>query len=228
MQNFRVFFINHFDTERVSDDRLRKFAEDDLQRLSSDGVYPGLVNELQAAYTPYFGAITDEATNTALREGRTRALELAVEAIKKAVSQQEGAIRSKYGVDSPIYQEFLPLGITEYSKATLANIETLVVRFTNAADAHKVDLPGLKAQFDALHADFTAARNTQLGLKGDVATGKSATSTNRNAIEIQLMKNLLTIALDHIGDPEGGLAYFDQSILTAGKGGDEPEPPPTP
>ncbi len=228
MQNLKTFFTNHYDTDRISDNRLRKFTEDHLQRTAELGTYPNLVTETQAVYTGYFGAITDEATKTAIREGQTKAVEAAVKAIKNAVSQQEGLIRAKYGKDSPEYQEFLPQGVSEYADATLANIETLVVRFANAAEAHKAELTGLNTQFNQLHTAFTTARNAQLGTKGEVAAGKATTATSRDAVEIQLMKNLLAIALDHIGDPQGGLAYFDQSILESPGTEDKPEPPPTP
>ncbi len=229
MQNLQVFFINHFDTDRLADDAIRKFAEDHLQRLAKTGAYPALSSAIQTVYTGYFGAITDEATKTAVREGQTRAVENAVKAIKDAVSQQEGTIRGKFGENSSQYQEFLPQGVTEYRKATLENIEEKLVRFANAADKYKADVPGLNSQFDQLHTDFTAARNAQLGTKGDVSTGKTMSRTKRDVVEKQLMTNVLTIALDFIGDPQGGLAFFDQEILNPpSSGAKTPAKPSTP
>ncbi len=59
------------------------------------------------------------------------------------------------------------------------------------------------------------SRDAQLATKGSVATDKSSAATTRNQVETQLMKSLLTIALDHISDAQGGLAYLDQSIIRA-------------
>jgi hypothetical protein len=225
MQNLEKFFVNPFDTSRISDDRMRKFSEDHLQRLAESGLYPALTTAMQAAYGTYFGAITDEATKIAIREGQTKAVDMAMEAIKDAASQQEGAVRAKYGKESPTYQEFYPQGVSEYTKATLANIETILVRFVNAADAHIADLPDLKMQFTALDTQFNNARTAQLASKGEISTSKVQSSEKRDVVEIQLMKDLLTIALDHIGDPPAGLAFFDQSILAING---EDTPPPTP
>lgn len=228
MQNLQVFFINHFDTDRLSDDTIRKFSEDHLQRLLKSGAYPALAAALESAYTGYFGAITDEATKAAIRQGLTKNVELAVKAIKKNISQQEGTIRGKFDKGSAQYQEFFPQGVTEYSDANLSNIEEKLIRFINAATAHAADLPGLATQFGVLHTQYKASRNVQLATKGEVATGKAQSSSTRDAVEVQLMTNLLTIALDHIGDSAAGLAYFDQVILAGGNYGTKPESKPSP
>ena len=213
MQNLDVFFINHFDTDRISDDNIAKFSEDHLMRLSENGLYPGLSAALLGVHQAYFGAITDEATKTAVREGQTKAVDNAVKAIKDQISQHEGTVRGKYGKESPTYQEFFPQGVSEYRQATLANIDEKVTRFINATIAHKADLPALDTQFTDLRATFRDARDAQLGTKGAVGTSKTTSSTTRDEVEKQLMVNLLTIALDNIGKPNAGLAYFDQSIL---------------
>ena len=59
---------------------------------------------------------------------------------------------------------------------------------------------------------------------------KSASSVKRDVVEIQLMKNLLTIALMYVGNEEMCNDFFDQSIIRRKQNGeDEEEPtPPTP
>src|SRR4051794_30945274 len=47
MQNLQVFFINHFDTDRLSDDRIRKFSEDHIQRLAGAPAYSALLAAMQ-------------------------------------------------------------------------------------------------------------------------------------------------------------------------------------
>ncbi len=216
MLNLDVFFTNHFDTTRLSDDRIRSFTESNLRFMATSGRYPALVAETERAYELYFGAITDEATKTAIREGQTIAVDNAVAAIKKMASRREGAVRSAFGKGSTEYEKFLPHGLEEYHQATLGDIEKKTVRFLAAAGDYEEALPGLKAEFATLLGNFRDARKAQLLTKGGVSQGKTTSATTRDAVEVQLMKNLLTIALDHIGDPAGGLAFFDQSILHAG------------
>lgn len=228
MINLENFFKNHFDSTRISDDNFNKFTSDHLERLSNNGGYPALVAALTAAYGTWSGATLSEATNEAIKQGYTKAVNLAVDAIKKAISQQEGTVRGKYAKSSPAYQEFFPLGVTEYTTATLANIKEKLERFINAATAHVADLGApFVAQFTALHNSFDSARNAQLGGKGAVSTHKSTSTTTRDTVETQLMVNVLNIALDHIGDPQGGLAFFDKSILES-KQPAKPKTPPKP
>ena len=84
--------------------------------------------------------MTDEDTKFAVQQGLTIAVENAVENFKKAVSQKEGIVRGNFGKNSPAYQDFFPLGLTEYNKANLQNVELLMQRMVTAANAHVSDL----------------------------------------------------------------------------------------
>lgn len=207
------FFKNHFDTARISDSNFNSFTQDHLQRLTKSGKHPALVAVLTSVYTLWSGATLDEATHTALREGLTKAMNDAFNALKKAISQQEGAVRAKYGTAGSAYQEFYPQGITEYSNMKLGEVDVKVGRWIKAATAHSADLPGLAVAMTTLLTNFDTVRNNQLGGKGDVSTSKATSTSTRDDVEKQLMVNLLTIAIDHIGDPQGGLAFFDQTTI---------------
>ncbi len=217
MQNLNVFFKNHFNTKEISDDNVRKFTEINLQRMITNnpgGIYASLITDTTAAYNGYFGAITDEDTITAIKEGSTVAMSNAVAAFKSAASQKEGIVRGTYGVNSPTYQEFYPHGITEYTTATLENVATLMERMVNAATAHVADLGALfLALFTGLRDDFASARTAQLALIGEVSGRKDVTVSTRDIVEIQLMKNVLFIAFNNVGNLEAVNTYFDQSFL---------------
>lgn len=228
MVNLMTFFRNHFDTKEISDDRLRKFSEDHLQRLAANngnGEYTDLIAAATAAYNGYFGAITDEDTRFAIQQGLTRAMQNIFEEFKKAVSQKEGMVRALWGKESPEYQEFFPLGLREYAQATLATVETLMSRMADAAERRLAALGQPFAdQFADLKSRFLAARAGQLQKFGAVADSRNTTRESRDELEIQLMKSLLTLALKFTGDGERGLGFFDQSIIRpAGRGGEEEE-----
>ena len=93
--------------------------------------YDAIIADITAAHTDYYGAITDEDVKTAIKEGSTIAMNGALKLFKETVSQKEGIVRGTYGADSPTYQEFFPHGLTEYSKATLANAEMLMDRMVD-------------------------------------------------------------------------------------------------
>lgn len=234
MINLETLFKNHFNTERISDDKMKKFTEVHLQRLianNTGGEFSTLVTNTTTAYTTYYGSITDEDTKFAIQQGLTVNVNNAVDAFKKAVSQKEGIIRGNFGKDSAEYQEFFPLGITEYSQANLANIEMLMDRFVNAANAHVgvLGIPFL-TEFQNYKTNYTSARDSQLLKIAEVADSKTDSHVKRDVIEIQLMKNLHTVAAMFVGDVDKCMDFFDQSFIRDGSNGvDDEEPqPPTP
>jgi len=217
MINLAVFFKNHFDTKSISDPNMQKFAEIHIQLTTENnpgGIYDAIILDTTTEYTNYFGSLTDKATQIALREAKTLTMRNALDEFKHFVSRQEGLIRSKWGEDSAEYQEFYPQGITEYSKATLANVEILMTRYKNAVDTHAADLGApFVAEVTAIVNDFTTARQTQLNFKAIVESKRTETSTNRDGLESQLMKNLLLIASNNVGDMTKLEDYFDQSFI---------------
>lgn len=217
MRNLRTYFKVIFDSPKISDDNLRKFAETNLQRLSAGnpgGVFTALITATTAAYQAYFGAIVDEATRAALQKGMTLRKDEALDVFLEAVRRQEGRIRAEFGEGSAEYAEFYPQGLGEYNGATLANVESLMLRYALAAARHLAVLgqPFVDA-FAGYHAEFAAARTAQLLAIGEVLAEKTDTRNSRDALEDQLMDNLLTLAMRFKRDPEAGMAYFDQSFL---------------
>ena len=130
------------------------------------------------------------------------------------VRQKEGFVRGTWGRHSPQYKEFFPRGIGEYSRANLSNVENLMVRMISAATKYKDELgqPFLDL-FTRVHSDFVQIREQQLQKFGTVSTRKQTTRAKRDVLTEQLMKNLLTIAVDSIGEPQRLSEYFDQSIV---------------
>ena len=217
MLNFKSFFKNHLNTPQISDDKLKKFTEDHLQRLvsnNSGSEFDTLIADTTTAYTTYYGAISDEGARYALQQALTKAMNNTVEAFKNAVSQKEGIIRGTFGKDAPAYQEFFPFGVTEYTHANLADIERLMDQFLTAANAHsaEVGIPFI-TEFQNYKSAYVSAREAQLLKKAEVTDLKSASSVKRDVVEIQLMKNLLTIALKYVGNEEMCNDFFDQSII---------------
>lgn len=217
MQNLNIFFINHFNTERISDNNIRKYAEDHLQRIianNTGGIFNQLITDTTSAYNGYFGAITDEDSKTAIKEGSTISMNNALRQFKSDVSQKEGIIKGTYGVKSSVYQEFYPHGITEYTNATLGSAPLLMQRMITASTAHLADLGQPFVDLFTTHSNtFNTLRTSQLNLIGEVAGKKDASVSTRESIEIQLMKNMLFIAFNNVGNPEAVNTWFDQSII---------------
>lgn len=215
--DLKRFPVNQFDTIKISDDNLKKFSEIAMQRFIANNpgsIYDAIIAEITAAHTDYYGAITDEDVKTAVKEGSTIAMNGALKLFKETVSQKEGIVRGTYGADTPTYQEFFPHGLTEYSNATLANAEMLMDRMVTASTAHVADLTAaFVTLFTNLKTSFVAKRTAQMNLIGEVQGKKAVTSGNRNVLEVVLMKSVLTVAINNIGNPSAIDIYFDQSFL---------------
>ena len=217
MLHFETVFKNYFADTRISDDHLKEFTEDHLQRLVSNnesGMFAQLLTDTQTAYNGYFGNIASEDLNTAVRKSLTLTTDNLIKTFKSTVSQKEGIIRGLYSANSPTYQEFFPKGLTEYHEATKANIETIMNRMVNISQAHVTDIGNdFVILFSDLRNNYVTARTAQLNKKGEVVTYKTTTKTTRRTLELQLVKNIFYIGYNFPGDTARCLSFFAQHIL---------------
>ena len=240
MLNFDTLFRNHFHTKEISDDNLNRFTLEHLPLLAGYARFAALVQPTTEAYQAYFGAISDESTKAAIQSSLTRAMERALGDFRKKVSQHAGAVKSKWGEDSSEYLRFYPQGITEYTNANLSNVGEKMDRYEQALDdlGRQLD-PQVKADFLNDGADgkpkgvivrFRAARQAQLDAKASTTSSRGAASLSRDALEVQLLRNLLTVALDAAGrsDEERAelLRIFPQHILERPRRNQAVEPAP--
>lgn len=217
MLNLETLFKNHFASKEVSDDELKKFADDHLQRLTAgntDGILDPILADTGAKYIAYFGAISDEDVATAVRQALTANVDAIIAEFKALVSRREGAVRDAFGRKGADYQMFFPQGLSEYSNATKENVETLMLRLESASAAKAASLPsGFKAQWTDILSRYRTARTAQLGKKGDVATGKESSAGARTALELQVTGNIHFIGWKWPGNVEKAMSFFDQSII---------------
>ncbi len=87
-------------------------------------------------------------------------------------------------------------------------------RLIAAATKYQAQLgPELLAEFTGLKSTFTGAREDQIGTKGELTAARATLATARTVLELQLGKNLLTLAAHHLGHLERAAGYFNQSLL---------------
>lgn len=224
MIQLSTFFKNHFDTKRISDDKIKVFTQDHIQRLIANNTanqYDLVIQDTVNAYDAYFGSVNDEDLAYAIQQGRTIAVDNKLASFKQTVSQQEGLVRSHWNKGTEDYEQFFPNGLTEYANATKTTVETLMNRMVSAANNHLADLgQPFVDLFTNLRDEYILLRNNQLNQVGIVASDKVTTSTNRDVVEVQLMKNLLTLALEFSGQTEMAAVFFDQSIVEYPEHGD--------
>ncbi|MGE0078445.1 MAG: carboxypeptidase-like regulatory domain-containing protein [Bacteroidales bacterium] len=217
MINLSTLFRNHFGAKCISDDKLKVFSEDHIQRLTANnegGLFTTLITETTTAHNQYFGQISSEATGKALQKSQTKVVDDIMDSFKDEISRREGLIKSMFGKDSSTYIEFFPNGISEYRNARKANIETLIVRMATVAANHSAQVgEEFVKVFTDFQTSYTEARNSQMNQKGTVSAIKSNAKSTRSTLELQLVKNLHFIAYTFPGDEDRCGTFFDQSIV---------------
>ena len=217
MLDLRNFFKNHFNSSQVSDDNLRKFAEDHLQRLTANNtgnLYTSLLADTQVLYDDFNTIIKKEDQTFSQQQGKTLTTDNVISDFVQMVSRKEGAVRSEFGKDSPEYQEFFPNGLSEYHQVSKANAEMLMERMKNAGQTYIAQLgQNFVTIFDTFFTQYITARQQQLQTIAKVGALKSDAEIAREKLTNQLMRNLLIISADFIGYTDRLDDYFDQSIV---------------
>lgn len=217
MLDLRTFFKNHFNTREVSDDNLRKFVEDHLNRMvanNATGLYSQIIQDTQNLYDSFNTFIKQEDQTFTSQQGKTMLTDKILADFIALVSRREGTVRAEFGKDSPEYQEFFPMGLNEYHQVSKANAEMLMERMRNKGILYINNVgQGFVTAFSTILTDFLAARNTQLQVMGEVDTLKSNAAQARQALSVQLMKNLLFIAMQFVGEIDRTDDFFSQEMI---------------
>jgi len=216
MLKFESVFKNHFESNKISDDNLAKFALDHISRLqaSAEPALQALVTEVGSAHADFTNRVSNEDQKTVQRISLTHTTDELIQDFKAEVSRQEGLIRSMFGKDTPEYLLFFPQGVSEYANAVKANVQTLMERIDATMQAHANVLPQtVVSRFSTLSEDYRLSRSNQLQRAGDVSTGKASTASMRTALELALLRSMHTIAASYPGNVVQCTAFFDQSII---------------
>lgn len=211
-----MFFRNPFNSKDVSDQELRQFAEEHLKQLSEsnkDGYFTTMIAETIHAYNACYHPENIDKSPDEINKQQDDEKRMIFDEFIKLVNLKEKTIRYiSEEISAIIYHEFFPAGLDEFNHAALRDAERLFSRTINASKNHTKELgQQFVDQLIELKKRFSEVRNTNFKRNLDSNNGVNGTGTkNRNLLEIQLMKNLLTCAIVYVSDPEIGMSFFLQ------------------
>jgi hypothetical protein len=212
---FRILFLS----AKISRDRLKDFTEDHIQRLIANnpgGIFTASLTAITTAYNSYFGDLASEELNLAVQKGKTTAMKESRAALLKMLSDNEGLIAYKYKDNKAKYELFYPQGMDEYNHASISHLGTISGRYKSALSNNSGDFdPQFITDYNTVQQTFIDNRAAQEGAKGNVSAERSDLQVSRPELCTQLTKNLLTIALQYVGDESKSDVYFNQAILNA-------------
>jgi hypothetical protein len=219
MMNPEKLVEDLFDDKNLSDANLQAFTDDAMLRLSipdnnPGGIYTTIIGDTNLKYTAFFGIMNNEMAKEAISEGLTIATYNAKDEVLEILSRLQNLVKFLIGEKSPIYQEFYPLGMTEYITAKIDELKPLLTRYVTAATTHLSASNPLEVNelVNKVNA-FEAARLAQQTTFAEVDSLKTGRREDRKALTLQLTLNMLIIAGNNLENPDNYNNYYNPSYL---------------
>lgn len=227
MINLHRFFMNPFDDDEISMDELLAFSTDHLERLKANnpgGIYAARITATTTAIAGVNTAFSTDESKLGDRKASKQNKNAYRKSLAKKISPLALAVESKFGEGSAEFAKCFPKGRRVFGDSAddqLGNhLQTLITGLT----AYQGQL-GAQVVTDAtaLLTGWNAVYAPSESSTGAKTTTQVAKNAARAALQLELFKNLLTIALNFPGSPTSLDTYMQQSLLE-----DHPAAPPTP
>lgn len=210
---FRILFLS----SKISRERLKDFTEQHILSLTAHnpgGIFTGILTAITNAYNSYYGDLSSELVNQAVQENKTILVNESRTALEKQLSDNEKLVAYTYRNNAELYEEFYPLGLKEYYDADLGTFDSITDRYKTVLGNHAGDFtPAFVTEYNTVRGAFKTNRDAQQTAMSNVASERSDLQTTRPELAKQLTTNLLTIALQYVGDESKADVYFNQAIL---------------
>ena len=213
------YFENPFDNYRLKESEFRtgvQFHIVSLQVNNPGGIYDAIIAQSIPLYDELNAIASALGTEYAQQQGSTITALQAKQAFLRMARLREGLISNAFGgTGSGPYQEFFPYGLKELNRASKLQIDVISARLVHASNIYVAQLgPALHAEFTAARQTYLAARAAQMTNIGETSTLRHRARRARKAMAEQLLRNLYTIGLHHTGNPDAVSSYFDLNIFT--------------
>lgn len=232
MIDIQRIFQNYFATPEISDSELKDFAKANLQAMETNNPANAFTERITATRTAYKAFDTGTSTHlTILGQQKARTLDknIFLKTLPKAIGKIYNAVAVVYGEDSPEMTECFPEGRGIFTRCKHddkhGKLQTLI-------NGLSTKVPPLSQTVldsaNALQADWMGIYQAQGTAKGMLRGASDASGALRTALELELCKNVLTIALHFVADSSKATLYFPQSLLRNRSTASSEEPQPTP
>lgn len=216
MRDIHVWFTNPFDDPHISMAELLAFSSDHLQRMQANPLPPlaARVTATNIALGNVSAAFTGDDSTLALRKARKQAKNDYRAALPAKVGKIAVGVENIFGEKSVQFVQCFPHGRSIFSSTTDDEMANHLQTLINGVTALTPPLD-LQVQLDAqaLLPDWTAVfqpSESATGAKTNTMAGKKAA---RMALQLELFKNLLTLALSFPRQPDQLDLYMQTSLL---------------
>lgn len=215
MQNLNDYFIIPFADPNVALTRLLTYGARSLSRLSLNNpgnIFDNEVAATTAALNDAETCVTDVNVKLALREAKTQAKEDFRNNLPLHIRRIYGAVAGVYGDPSVEITECFPQGRSLFRDCRDEQLNNHLGQLV-ACLANKTVDASIKTLAQAQLTNWNAIYTAQGTAKDDVNVTAEVRAAKRAALEMQLYKNILTVALEYPGDFAKCDYYFPQQYL---------------
>jgi len=218
MRDLHFYLTNPFNDVHISMDELLAFAMDHLARLIANNpaaVFAARIAATTAALNGVSGAFTDDKTKLALRKSKKGAKDAFRKALPAAIGKIYGAVQAQFGEVSPQMTECFPKGRTVFNNCTDGALAGELQTLVNGVTDYQTQLgTPVVAAATALLTGWNAVFQSSETSTGNKATTLGAKNSARSALQLELFRNLLTLALNFPDQPEQLDLYMQSNLLS--------------
>ena len=217
MLDLERIFKNFFASRGISDSSILRFTRAHIQAMETNnpnGVFMPLIGPTKAAATAFEGIGTTNLTMLGEQKERTITKEEFRAALPEAIGKIYGAALAAFGASGPEMAACFPEGRRVFHDCKNDDRKSKLQALVNAITAKVPPLPQetLTQATDLLDTwtDIYEAQGTAKQTRKGAAV---SVHPLRTALELQLTRNVLTIALYFLCDESKVALYFQQELL---------------
>ncbi len=214
------FFENPFNSEEIIPSRLYNFSTDVIGKFTAaneGNIYDTIIQNLTQTSDAFGNEIGEVKSTLGVQKSSTFTVDEVIKIFKVYMSDNEGVIaKAVGGKRKAAFIEFYPQGVNEYSKATKTKMPALLKQVFDAAEKYKTNLGAAQTkELKDFTKQYDEAREDQQKQKGSVADNRTERTSNRTALEIELLKAIYSVGLMYPGDVAKCSSFFNFSLLYA-------------
>jgi uncharacterized protein YgfB (UPF0149 family) len=198
-------------------DELVRFSTDHLARLIANNpaaVFAARIAATTTALNGVSGTFTDDKTKLALRKSKKQAKDAFRAALPAAIGKIYGAVQSQFGDAGVQMTECFPSGRSVFTSCTDGALAGELQTVINGVTDYQAQLGApVLAAATALLAGWNAVFQTSETSTGNKSTTQGAKNSARAALQLELFRNLLTLALNFPDQPDQLEVYMQQNLL---------------
>ena len=211
------YFFNAYDERGISLNRLIKFALDQLEGMvltNPGALLNDRITRTTTALVALDNTMAENETKLALRKGRVKAKDTFRATLPGQLQRIHAAVVAAFGPNSVQEGECFPNGRTPFTDCTDDELNDKLTQLQNCltplvaqvGQQHLNNLGGLLSTWISLKA----SAKTAVKSKG---TSESTRRAARAALQLELFKNTLTLAMAFPNDMEKAKYYCPQHLL---------------